>query len=153
LKNTRRNSALWAYLHEKGVLDKGKDEILRAKKEYRQQYLKAFKQKRKSNRKDYTITCNPKEAKLFKIKAEEYGLKIASFIKQAAIAYAGNTDVIPQINMFHNILQLLLRSESRIREIAGKDKGVWYKSDKRYDELEEIVRELRGKIEQHFKKA
>lgn len=148
MKATKRNSPLWAYLNERGVLERGnEDEICKAKKEYRREYLKAYKKRRNKTTKEFSISCNPKETKAIVTGALEHALLPSTFIKKAVFAYLEKSYITPHIHMLHLLQQILLRSESLIRRIAEKDKSTsWFRSNNSYSDLEAIIRDLQSQV-------
>ena len=147
MRKTRRSS-LWNYLNQVGVLERGdEDEIRQAKKQYRQLYLKRYKQSYKRRNTDFTITCNPEEKARLIVAAHAHGLKPVHFLKKAAFAYCRQVYLVPHVEVMHSILQLLLRYETTIERVVEKDKGAWYKADRRYEELEQAVTAMREGVQ------
>jgi hypothetical protein len=150
MKRPRKNSKLWQYLEASGTLDLGPDKILAAKEQFRKEYLKTYKDGYKTTHTHYNIALTPKEKTKLVSLAKEHRLKPSSFLKYAALSYCNQTFFRAPDSTLNILLQTLLRTETAIKTIAGKDKGSWYKPDRRYAELEETVHAMRDALEELY---
>lgn len=140
----RKNSGLWAHLHALGILEKGSEEdIARAKRDYRKQYMRLYKQNQRKVKREYYVSLTRQEQIIVKREAQEHGLTEVQFFRKAVFAYVSESYIVPHISVLHEIQQLALRCQSDIERIANADKGGWLKPDRNYQNLENAIAVMR----------
>lgn len=99
-----RSKALWKFLFEKGVLEGTDEEIQQAKREYRKQYKKVWKQSRRKI-KEIRPCFTVKEYNTIQQVAQKAGLKPITFAQQVLLAHAEGNAFIPNRDILLQVLQ------------------------------------------------
>lgn len=153
MRKMRKNTGLWQYLNETGVLERAnKEEIKNAKSEYRKKYLRDYKKKHRQSRKEYLVSYTLKDALIIQTNATKHGISESQWIKRSAHAYGEQTFLTPAPHVLHNILQILMLCRSYITMLSQKDTQAWFKSNRNYESLEKIIHNLQTDITQTFAK-
>lgn len=145
----QRNSTLWAYIDSLDLLPNGsKDDIKRAKAEYRRQYLKNYKKAKRKKGLEVVITLSEQERAKLEKEAGKHQLKLPAFIRKSSLAYLSQAYlVIDRLRVAH-IEQLLAECAREIQEIGKSDKK-WFRSfEWKYEALEKKIESLENNITQ-----
>jgi hypothetical protein len=113
---------IWEFLEQKGVLEKGTDEEIKAaKKEYRKQYLLAYKRWQRENKPEFSVYFSKERGEFQKIKraATEHRMTIPAFLKKAVFAYLDKTYVVPDREAVSRMELLLSQCFTEVQKLAG----------------------------------
>src|ERR1017187_7590492 len=91
-----RSKALWQYLNDIGALQGTPEDIERAKRNYRRDYKRKWRQNKVIKPIELRPGFTAKEYKELKIAAKMAGIIPTIFIKQTALASLGVGKVIPE---------------------------------------------------------
>ncbi len=151
MRKTKRHSGIKNYLDTLGVIERGSEEdINNAKKAYWKQRNTEIKRKQRAAKRHCTVSMSNEEYTQLEQAAKARGLQLSAFLKQATNSYLQKIYVIPHISVLHHIEQMIFRSQTGIERIANSDKVAWYKADRKYQDLEEIIKGLHRDIGQIF---
>lgn len=149
-KNTiRKNTNLWAYLEEKGVLENGTDEqIKQAKREYKKIYMFNYKRRQRETNPEYIISFSTQKGEHKKVAeaSKEHKTSVTKFIKAATLAYLNKTYIVPDKEQVATLEQTLSHcrneiqriSRNRIQPVQEKIQAI----EKRITEMEESINQL-----------
>lgn len=148
MQSPKRNSKLWIYLSESGVLNTGDEALIKAKRlEYYRIYDKELKlKKRKFEKRSFTISFPTIEIQHIRSRAKQYHSEIPDYIKLLVKADLTNTYVIENTLTYKEILQILQYYKNAIKDIEDKDVKNWLGSNKNYDTLVKNIQALEDKI-------
>lgn len=119
-----RSKALWAYLSSAGVLDKTKEEIQRAKEEYRRIQKREWKRKNDKVVKELRPRFTHAELEGIKLYAKPFGLTPTVYFKKLVLASLEKTHIVPEREQ---LLQVL------------RDIGLAYNKTEKYKHIAVIV--------------
>ncbi len=102
-----RSKALWQYLNDTGALQGSQEDIERAKRNYRREYKRKWRQDKVIKPIELRPGFTAREYKELKIAAKMVGLTPTIFIKQSALASAGVGKAIPEKAKLLSVLQLV----------------------------------------------
>ncbi len=148
MRSTNRNSKLWIYLNQSGVLDTEDETVIKEKiKEYYRIYDKELKkQKRNIDKRNFTISFPTIEIQHIRNRAKQYNSDIPTYIKVLVKADLTNTTFIENTLTYKEILQALQYYKNAVKDIEEKDVKNWLGSNKNYDALVKIIQSLENKI-------
>ena len=142
----KHTPTLWDYLDSTGVLFRGIDsEIKAAKKEYRKNYLLAYKKWQRGNKPEYSVYISRDNGELQKVKtaARTHRMTISGYLKLAVLAYIDKSFVVPDSLAIAKIEALLSKCYTEIQMLA-KDKRMLYFAQ--LDEINKIISGLEKEI-------
>ncbi|PCH91047.1 MAG: hypothetical protein COB85_09675 [Bacteroidetes bacterium] len=143
---------LLKYLFETGVLEHGtKEEIEEAKKEYRRKYSKE-KQKEfreKNVRKEIILTR--KEFSVLCKAAKKHKIKLAPFIKQAALAQVAEKYLLPSDSVVQELELAIRRIGNNVNQLVRYAHQNNYLPKETIAEIQNQLNELEGKISKAFR--
>lgn len=102
-----RSKALWQYLSETGALNGTVEEIATAKKKYRQNYKRTWKQNRIIRKIELRPGFTDREFKELAIRAQAVGLTPTALVREHVLSYLQNSELIPNRNRLLKVLQLI----------------------------------------------
>lgn len=118
-KPIRRNTGLWEYLQKYGLTENGSPkEIEAAKKQYRKEQSRKYKQSRRKTHPEVVITMKKATYRRFKLEAHRHHQSIPSFIKEAALHYLEQKYLVPDPGTVSTFAQRLRIATSDIQLIA-----------------------------------
>jgi hypothetical protein len=147
---SRKNNGLMAFLESEGKLGASGDELAQIKKQWRRQYEKSYKQQRRLEKKEYTVSFDKVEVGKIRKAAADHRIKEAPFLKKAVGGYLNTEYIVRDKAVLDRVLQILLRYQSVIDQVQSRDNGAWYKPDKSYENLNHAVNEMRSQIVDEF---
>ncbi|MDW3651017.1 MAG: hypothetical protein R8P61_28330 [Bacteroidia bacterium] len=118
-KPIRRNTGMWEYLEQSGVLESGNEEAIEAvKKEYKRQYQRKYRKQKRKERPEVTITLAKPDWLKLTHAAQQHHYSLPSFIKHAALSYLNQTYLVPDREPVSRLEQRLRLCQTDIRMIA-----------------------------------
>ena len=146
---SRKDSSIWKYLEEKGVLVNGTDaEIKQAKREYKKIYILSYKRKQRQTNPEYSILFSSQNGEHKKVAdaSKEHKTSITKFIKSAVLAYLDKTYIVPDKEKVAELEQILSQcrneiktiAKNRIQPVIDKIQAI----EKRISEMEESINNL-----------
>jgi hypothetical protein len=122
-RKVKSKSNIYAYLQSKGVLENGShEEIQNARKKYWSEYKRNWRNEKRKKEKEFTISLNSDELKIFTKAAKGHEVSRTAFIKQAAFAYINTSFIIPDNIEIRKITQLLAMNYNSIQELIDEEK-------------------------------
>lgn len=100
-----RSEKLWQYLSNAGVLNGSKEEISKAKMDYRRKYKWEWSQNRKSLEREIRPFFSIKEYMDIKVKAFEVGLHPTQYLKELALVAIATKQIAPNKDILKKVLQ------------------------------------------------
>jgi hypothetical protein len=149
----RKNSPLWKYLEDNGVLEKGSDaEIKAVRKAYWKKYFLEYKQKQRKNKPEYIVHFSKNNGEHGRIleAAMKHQMKVPAFLKASAFAYLGNTYVVPNRLMIAHLEQILSDCLNEIKAIAHTKERFWEREQK-LDRIEKRIENLEEQMNEAFR--
>lgn len=118
-KPIRRNTGLWEYVEQSGVLESGNDEAIEAvKKEYHRKYQREYRKQKRKDRPEVTITLpKPIWLKLTHA-AQRHHYSLPAFIKHAAVSYLDQTYLVPDREPVSRLEQYLRLCQTDLQIVA-----------------------------------
>ena len=101
-----RSKALYQYLLDADVLNGTKEAIAQAKREYRKQYKRHWKQTKRP-RKEIRIEFTLKQYGIIKLKAYEYNLRPTTYARNVILEATGTARMIVDRDLLLQVLQLV----------------------------------------------
>jgi hypothetical protein len=139
MKRTPKNSKLFEYLLEKGLIGSTDSEaISKAKADYRKQYLLQAKRKQRQSKKSITIQFSTAEFETFESYAKQYGMKYPALIKQILKAYFAERSIVIQPQKIYEIHYAYYQIVELLQKINNKRSFSTFFSN----ELEDALKEL-----------
>jgi hypothetical protein len=142
---------MWDYLDQCGVLENGTDaDIKAAKREYKKQYFKRYRQERRTDKPEYSVGFSRKNGEYGKIvlAAKQHGMTVTRFVREAALAYLDRRYIIVLPRRAAQLQQLLMDCLNEIKGISQlKERYSFNREQKveaitvRVGKLEEQIRE------------
>ncbi|MEM6342695.1 MAG: hypothetical protein AAF927_02400 [Bacteroidota bacterium] len=118
-KPIRRNTGMWEYLEQSGVLESGNEDAIAAvKKEYQRKYQREYRKKKRKERPEVTLTLSKADWLELTHSAQQHHYSLPAFIKQAALAYLKQTFLVPDREPVSRLEQRLRLCQTDIRVIA-----------------------------------
>lgn len=147
MKKVSSKTKLYQFLTERGLLINGSDEeILAAKREYRKAYLATYRKNYRNKKRHFAVILSEDELRIITQSAKKHGIKLPSFIKQAALGYLTNSFVIIEpfavLELKHNILAI----HNHIQTIAEKEQDRWYGLLNKYDVLKDSIQQIEKQV-------
>jgi hypothetical protein len=102
-----KNSPLYKYLKENNVLGKSKEEVKKAKENYRKEYLKSWHKERRLENKDLRIRFTPSEFSKIREMALKLNQSPTSFSKQVILNEIQSEILIPNKQILQELVQKL----------------------------------------------
>lgn len=154
MKIPKKNSKLGIYLYESGAIETGDESIIKAKiKEYYRTYDKEIKQKkRKTEKRNFTISFPMSDIQHIRRRAKQYSYEITEYIKLLVKADITNTSVTENTVTYKEILQLLQYYKNAVKDIEEKEVKSWLGVNKNYEALANIINTLETDIRTLVKK-
>ncbi len=151
MKKVRRNSGMWLYLENLGVLSSGSDEqIKQAKLAYRKIYYRNHKRQKRKEGLEVLICLNKLERSHLEREAKRHGQKLPTFIREATLSYIRQVYMVVDRKVVAHIQQLLFQTVHEIQVIA-KQKH-WFTNPSKFEKLEQIIEKLDNEIIQALTK-
>lgn len=148
MRAIKRNSKLWQFLHNSGVLDSGNEELIREKKKeyYRLYDLEQKHKKRKSEKRNFTVSIPPSQINHVRSRARQYQVDIPDYIKLLIKADIKSTAAITETQTLKEILQILRSYKNTVKEIEEKEPFGWLSKNKGYDELVKTLASIEQEV-------
>lgn len=102
-----KNSPLYKYLMENNVLGKSKEEVKKAKENYRKEYLKKWHKDRREENKDIRLRFCPSEFSKIREMALKLNQSPTSFSKQVILKEIQSEILIPNKHILQELVQKL----------------------------------------------
>ena len=119
MAKTKKQTSLYEYLNQTGVLETGDDELIgKVKAAYWRKYHKDYKQEKRKKDKEYSISLSKTERTYLEKEASKYSKSMSMFIKDSAWAYIHCEYLNPQKADILKIQQLLSRCYSNIERLS-----------------------------------
>jgi hypothetical protein len=128
VRKVKRNTGLYRFLEAEGYLAKGPEDIAAGKKIYRRTYLKLYKSQYRQKTIEPTVACKPIEERILKGNAKDHGMKVAEFIKLAALSYSQKVFLMPRLELIYEVKQNLIYTRSQIERVRQEKKSFLAKS-------------------------
>ena len=123
-RRIKKGSGVYSYLLSKGVLENGtKGEIQKAKQEYWREYKAKWRKAKRKEAKEFCISLNQAELRLFTHEAKRHKMSCTEFIKQTSLAYTQKRYVVPNSLEVRKIAQLLSMTHNLIQEVLLENKS------------------------------
>lgn len=138
----RKNTSIWAYLDELGVLEIGSDEeIKQAKKQYWKKYFLEYKRNRRKTISEFPISLSKKNGEYSRVRREacSHNMTTTTFLKKSAFAYMEKRFLVPDREKLSRLLQMLSQI---LNEIRQRKNLPYYEIEKRIEALEVEVNNL-----------
>lgn len=140
---TNRNSALWIYLEESGILEHGSPEQINAiKREYRRKYLKNYKSTRRKQGLEVVVTLSEKERERLHKQARRHQLSLPRFLRQSSIAFLNQTYLVPNAAQVARMEQALAECIREIQAIGKSRERRWLSQEWKIEALVAQVEKL-----------
>ena len=148
MRKVPKNTLLWKYLEQKGVLGAGDvNAIKAAKKEYWKQYDKARKQKnRKVQKREIVLAFPADEINHIRFTAKAKGLTIHDYIRACVKADMSQLTVIPHRALVSEILQVLHQCNNQLEVIKKKEGKGWLVISRTYENVETVLNQTENRI-------
>ena len=145
---------MWEYLKESGVLDYGSDEdIAKARLEFTRKRDREYKAKRRLKMREHVVRLDMDEGKRVALEAQKYGMFITNFLKWSCLAYMNKIYLVPDTKSVRKIEACVVRTLSAIERISAREyKNTWFGRGNDFNELKELVSELRNEIKKELQK-
>lgn len=159
MSKIRKNTGIWKYLEETGVLEHGTEaEIQAARKEYQKKYILQYKRKQRGEMKEYIVLLKKDEQTLFKEAAQKHKTTIVRFLKTAALAYLEKKYIVPDQVQVAHLEQTLIQILNEIQALAKRNKILFtlniQEIEKKINRMETVVNDILRSpetIEEYFK--
>jgi hypothetical protein len=125
MRNSKRNSGIYAYLEASGVLETGTiEDIAAMRKQYYREYKKNWRKEKRIREREFTVSYSDTELKVVEAAATGKHKTVPRFIKEAALAYCRKHWLIDATTLFE-IRELLLKTYTAIDALTdAKDRQV-----------------------------
>jgi len=118
-RGAKKNSGVWQYLLQTGVLERGTgEEIEAARRAYWQEYKRNWKH---AHQKRYTVSLSVAESGELVRAAKAHRSSPTRFIRQALFAYIRSEFVFPDQNTLQEIRLLLAKNYLLLQEFQDQD--------------------------------
>ena len=151
MRRKTKESGMWAFLEECGVLEKGSDaEIKEAKRAYRKKYFLKYKREQRSKRPEFTICLlkNNGDFDTIQKAAKKHKMTMTAFIRTATLAYIRKTYVVPDRLQIAHLEQLLSDCLNEIQTIVHTKEKFFWERERKLDLIEKRIIALESKIKQ-----
>jgi len=149
MRKIRRNTKLWLYLYQSGVLASNNETLIKQKvHEYWKLYDKERKKRKRAIKTEFTISFTKEEVKALKYVALNVGLTIPDYIKQLVYTNIKTHPFTPYAQTIKHIEQLLIHYKNKINDIAKKEVKNFLGMSKNYDLLTAAITEIQTTIAQ-----
>lgn len=148
MKYPKRNTKLWIYLYQNGILD-SKDEtvIKQATKDYYRKYDRELKKrKRKIEQRQFSISFSIMQINHVRKRAKEYNVKVIDYLKLLVKADLSSTSPLEHTLTYKEILQVLQQYKNSIDAIESKESNKWF-GNNNYDELKKLLQYILEMVE------
>jgi hypothetical protein len=147
MRKPRRNTRLWLYLYQNGILQTGDEELIaKSIKDYKRKYDRELKQqKRKEEKRSFSISFPITEIIPIRKRSKDYHLNVVDYIKALVKADLTKTSTIQQLSIFKEILLLLQDCRNAIQNLEERDNMKWF-GKSNYASVVDIILKLEQEI-------
>lgn len=140
MKYPKRNTKLWIYLYQSGILDSNDEAVIQqAIKDYYKKYDRELKKRiRKVEKRNFSISFPTSQINHIRKRAKEYNVTIVDYIKLLVIADISKSSPLEHTLAYKEILQLLQHYKNSIDIIEAKETNKWFGASN-YDELKKLL--------------
>lgn len=143
---------LLEYLFETGVLEHGtKEEIEEAKKEYRRRYSKAKQKEFREENVRKEIILTKKEFSVLYKAAKKHKMKLAPFIKKAALSQVEEKYLLPSDSMVQELELAIRRIGNNVNQLVRYAHQNNYLPKETITEIQNQLNKLEEKISMAFR--
>lgn len=154
MRKIRRNTKLWLYLYQSGILASNDETLIKQKvSEYWKLYDKERKKRKRAIKTEYTISFTKKEVKALKYIALNLGFTIPEYIKQLVYTNIKTHPFTPYAQSIKHIEQLLIHYKNKINEIAKKEVKNFLGINKNYDVLTDLITQIQTTLADTLKQT
>lgn len=146
MRKINTSTDLYKFLEQGNYLDTPERRKLGTKL-FRKSYLLQKKKIYRLTCKEHTIICTPKVEKIFRTAAAEHNMKIAPFIRQAAISYCAKQYIVPRTEAIFKIEQQIIYTRTQIERIGREKQGLFRSKT---DKIESILENLESLVKSTF---
>ena len=150
MRKTPKGSPLWKYLEVCGVLEHGTDEQIKAaKRQYRKNYMLAYRKKERKEKPEYIINLSRKNGEFYTLAnaAHRHSMPITAFLRRATLAYINKTYIVPDNFQVARLEQLLAQCLNEVQRIAPpKDKYSTEREQEKYNAIEKLIANLQKEL-------
>lgn len=155
MRKPRRNTKLWLYLYQSGVLNSNDETLIKQKaKEYWKDYDRNRKKRKRASKREYTITFKQEEIKALKFTAHTVGMSIPEYIRQLTRTNILSVPFVAHAQTIKHIEQILIHCKNKINDIAKKETTKnWLGKNNNYDTLTTTIEQIQTTITDAFKQT
>jgi hypothetical protein len=136
-----KTSGIWQFLELSGVLDTGSaEDIALKRKEYWSERKRLWKQDKRRNETEFKIYLDNTELKAVANASKTAKLSKTGYIKQAALAQASNSQIVPDTAILNHIQRLLELNYYALQEML--DEGLAIDTNNLTERLTALEREV-----------
>jgi predicted nucleotide-binding protein len=150
-----RNSEIWKYLEETGVLEKGTDEEIKAaKRAYRKKYLLQYKQRQRICKPEYTLHFSTKNGEYENVlrAANAHKMSVTAFTHSCVFAYMNKTFIVPNREQVAKLEQLLSDCLNEVKIIVRSKEKYFWEREKQLDKIEKRIERLEMQVDEVFRR-
>ncbi|TND10173.1 MAG: hypothetical protein FD123_421 [Bacteroidetes bacterium] len=154
MSKRRKQSGLWQYLDETGILEKGSpDDIALAKRAYWKTYFSRYRKERREKCPEFIVSLSREKGEYGKVAlaAKRHKLTITAFLRAAALAYVDQTFLVPDTERLAHVEQLVSQCLNEVQILAkAKNRSLW-EVDEKYQAIERRIEQLEQDISAIFR--
>lgn len=140
----KRNSKMYAWLKERGYMEKDDQHLKFGKKLYRREYLKNHRASWRKKVKVVSISLNANDHAVILTASQKNGFKILpDFIRAGCLAYIQKVYIVPRLESIHQVQLQVLYLRSQIERL-GREKKFFGRS--RDEQIEEHLQNLEREV-------
>lgn len=154
MRKLKKNTGLYQYLDQVGVLEKGtEDEIKMARRHYWQERDRAYKAKKRIKQKREIVLAFPAgEINHIRYTAKAKGHTIHDYIRACVKADMSQMTVIPHRALVAEIMQVMQQCNNQLDAIKKKEEKGWLAISRTYENVETIIKQTERRIDELLKR-
>lgn len=143
MKYPKRNSKLWIYLDQNGILDSKEEAVLQqAIIDYYRKYNRDLKKRiRKVEKRNFSISFPTSQINHIRKRAKEYNVTVVDYLKLIVKADLSKSSPLEQTTVYMETLQILQHYKTTIDAIEAKEINKWF-GNTHYDELKKALQNI-----------
>ena len=155
MSNAKKHKGkIWEYLDSIGVLENGtEDEIKKAKRAYRKQYILDYRRKQRINKPELNVWLSKSNGDYFRISsaAKQHKMTITTFLRASALAYTNKTFIVPDRLLLAELRQLLSQCLNEIQTIVKQKEKYFLGKEQKFKDIEKRIEKLESEINEKLK--
>lgn len=141
MRKSKRNSGVWNYLNQLGILETGtEDEIQAARKKYWNEYARLRQiKKRKAEKREIVVSFPADEINHVRSVAKAKGYSIQNYMRACVKADMQHITVIPHSMLVAQVMQVLRQCYTQLEAIRQKEGKAWFAISGTYENVETVL--------------